>query len=350
MNIIEGENKVKKINLLFSIIISLGIFINLQAGEVTKVGTTAASFLKIGIGPRANAMGQAFAASAEGPAALYWNPSGIASATSYEVMFTYTELFVDTRQQFLGAVIPAGDLGVFGAFVSSVSVGEMEVTNEDYPNGFGMTFSANMLSIGLSYAKPITDKFAVGANVKFVYEGIANSSASGLAFDIGTSFITPFYDVKLSSCISNYGTKMQMDGDELIRQYDPTPNTGGDIDNVNMKLETEQFELPLRLQIGLSKNFQIAEDYNFLIAADAVVPNDNSQYMNVGAELSLFDNLIALRGGYKGLFLDESQEGLTLGFGINYEFIKDMNISLDYSYQKMEYLDNIQSFGVNISF
>ena len=52
---------------------------------------------------------------------------------------------------------------------------------------------------------------------------------------------------------------MQMDGDELVRQYDPTPNTGGDIDNVNMKLETEQFELPLRLQIGLSKNFQIAE-------------------------------------------------------------------------------------------
>ena len=45
--------------------------------STSKSGTTAAQFLKIGIGPRAIAMGSAFTATANDLTAIYWNPAGL---------------------------------------------------------------------------------------------------------------------------------------------------------------------------------------------------------------------------------------------------------------------------------
>jgi hypothetical protein len=92
------------------------------------------------------------------------------------------------------------------------------------------------------------------------------------------------------------------------------------------------------------------DDQILLLAVDANYPNDNNQWVNVGGELSLFNELIELRGGYKALFLEDSQEGLTLGFGINYEGFGFVDLSLDYAYQQFEYLDNIHSFGIILGF
>ena len=50
---------------------------NLYAQEPIKTGTTAASFLELGVGSRAVAMGEAYVAIAEGPTAGYWNPAGL---------------------------------------------------------------------------------------------------------------------------------------------------------------------------------------------------------------------------------------------------------------------------------
>ena len=48
---------------------------NAQVGSsLNKTGTTAAQFLKIGVGPRAIGMGGAYTASADDINAMYWNP------------------------------------------------------------------------------------------------------------------------------------------------------------------------------------------------------------------------------------------------------------------------------------
>ena len=44
--------------------------------QVTKVGTTAAKFLSVGVSARANAMGGAFTSVVNDASALYWNPAG----------------------------------------------------------------------------------------------------------------------------------------------------------------------------------------------------------------------------------------------------------------------------------
>lgn len=318
--------------------------------EVTKTGTTAAKFLSIGIGPRAISMGSAFSSIANDASAMYWNPAGTATLTQSELMVTYTKLFADINVEYLGLAIPAGELGSFGLSVTAVPYGEMEVTDEYNPEGTGEYFSAASYAVGLNYARSITENFIVGLNIKYIREDIRNSSASGVAFDIGTIFTTPFYGVKFASSITNYGTKMQMAGEDLLVRHDPDRQRAGNNETVNANYETDEFDLPLRLQIGLSKDFQFLNNQRLTVAVDAGHPNDNRQYVNVGGELALFDNMIFFRGGYKSLFQLDSQEGLTLGFGLNYGGLGALGVSLDYAYQNFEKLGDTHSFGVMLKF
>ncbi len=319
--------------------------------QVTKTGTTAAKFLSIGIGPKANAMGGAFTSIANDASSLYWNPAGAATITKYEAMFSYTSLYKDLgiNLNYVALVVPAGEIGNFGVSVTALDYGEMYITTEYYPDGTGEKFSASSYAFGLCYARNITESFAAGITVKYITEGIFNSTADGVAFDIGTIFATPFFGINFSTIITNYGSKMQMSGEDILIRHDADPTRNGNNETVDAYYKTDRFELPLRLQIGISKTFQFLRDEKFTIAVDATHPNDNSEYLNFGGELSFLDNLISLRGGYKGVFLKDNQEGLTLGAGLNYA-LGVFEVGFDYSYQYYKYLSYAHSFGVNLKF
>lgn len=321
-----------------------------NAQSLSKTGTTAAKFLSVGVGPRANGMGGAFSAVSNDVSALYWNPAGIAGLNRYETIFTYTKMFADINLNYFAIAMPFDDFGTIGVSVTALDYGEMEITTELDPEGIGTTFSAGSYAFGLSYARYITKDFAVGATFKYIRESIMNSSADGFAFDIGTVFLTPFWGIKFASSITNFGTKMQMTGDDLLVRYDQDPTTSGNNETVDAHLATDQFELPLKLQIGISREFKFLENQSLLLAIDANYPNDNKQWVNIGGELKLFSNLIYLRAGYKTLFLEESQEGLTLGFGLNYEGLGVLGLSVDYAYQQYKYLGNNHSFGIILRF
>ena len=332
--------------ILFSTLLQCTAF-----SQVTKTGTTAAKFLSIGIGARANAMGGAFTSVANDASSLYWNPAGAAELNDFEAMSTYTSLYkdLDINLNYVAVILPAGEVGNFGASITTLDFGEMDVTTELYPEGTGERFSASSYAFALSYARNITSDFAAGITVKYILEDIFNSSANGFAFDVGTVFKTPFFGIKFSSIISNYGSKLQMTGEDLLIRYDADPNNHGNNETVDAYYKTERFELPLKLQIGISKDIQFLNEQRLTLSVDATHPNDNSEYLNIGGELSFLNNLVSLRGGYKGLFLEDNQEGLTLGAGLFY-VLGVFAVGFDYSYQDFESLSYIHSFGVSLKF
>jgi len=320
------------------------------AQDITKTGTTAAKFLSLGIGPRANAMGGAYTAVANDASSIYWNPAGVASATQFQALFTYTTLFAGINLDYFGIVLPSGDAGNFALNVTAVNYGDIGVTTESQPDGTGETFTPASYEFGLSYGRNVTQDFAVGATAKVITENIYHSNATGLAFDVGTIFTTPFYGVRFASSISNFGTKMQMSGNDLLIRYNVDPQRAGSNNTTDANIATDQFDLPLRLQIGISRDFMFLDNQRLTLAIDGVVPNDNNEWMDVGGELALFDNMFFLRGGYKTLFLKNSQEGLTLGVGVKYQRPGYLDIGIDFSYQQFKYLGNVNSFGVILNF
>jgi hypothetical protein len=333
---------------IFTLLFLTGSMVS--AGVVTKTGTTAAKFLSIGIGPRAIAMGGAFTSVVDDATAMYWNPAGIALINKYQVVFTQSNWIADVNVNYVGVTIPAGNVGSFGVNITALTMDDMEITTEQNPEGTGGRFSAGDYAFGLSFARMLYQDFMLGVNLKYVRQDISKSSASSFAVDIGTIFTTPFWGVKFATSITNFGTKLQMTGADLIVQHDPLPNVAGNNDKIDATYSTESFDLPLRLQIGISKDLLFAEGQRFTVAVDAAHPNDNTEFVNVGGELALFDELVFLRGGYKTLFIQDAEETWAVGAGFNYTSIDFMDIEIDYSYQNFIHLGDVHTFGFFLTF
>lgn len=331
-----------------SFIILAAIFTGTAATQqVTKVGTTAAKFLSIPVGARALGMGGAFVAVANDVTAMYWNPAGIARLYQSEALFSHAAWLAGIDFNYAGVVIPVDESGTFGVNFTSLSMEEMERTTEEQPEGTGQFFSAGSFAVGVSYARNLTEWFSIGANIKYINEHIWNSSAKGFGIDLGTLFTTPFSGIKFGAGIANFGEKLKISGDDLLVQKDLSPIKGNNT-SVNAQLSTEEFDLPLILRIGIAYEPLSTEEQQLTFVVDAAHPNDNSESISLGGEYSLFQKILSVRAGYKGLGERDREEKFTLGGGIRYAFEGNLTVKVDYAYQKFGRLDNIHKFAFGI--
>jgi long-subunit fatty acid transport protein len=338
----SGERRMKKLIIIY--LVSFGCLF-----AQSKVGSTAAPFLNVAIGARPIAMGGAFSATANDVSALYWNPAGIARIPGNEALFSYSNWFADINYNWSGAALNLGGMGTIGLSVTYLDYGEMEVTTLSEQDGTGQMFDATDLAMALSYAYNLTDKFSVGGSVKYIQQRIWNSSASSIAFDLGVLYYSDIMGIRIGSSISNFGDAMSLSGKDLLVQHDINEQIEGNNDEILANLKTDEFPLPLLFRIGLAADIIDMEDHLFTVAVDALHPNDNDESLNVGVEYLLYE-MIALRGGYKSLFLDNAEEGLTLGVGLRYTFAPGLRLFVDYAYQEFGILDNTQHFALGISF
>jgi hypothetical protein len=314
----------------------------------TKVGSTAAPFLNIGVGARAIGMGGAFIATANDVTSLYWNPAGSSRMETSGAMFTHVSWFAGIKYNWAGAMLNTG-MGTVGLNIGYLDYGDLEVTTLREPEGTGEMFTPSDLFLALTYAYNLTDRFSIGANVKYVSQKIWNSTASGLAFDIGVLFLSDIYGLRMAATITNLGTDMKLDGKDLYVQHDINSQIYGNNDQILAKLNTDSYPLPLTFRIGLAIDPLNIEDHKFTVAVDALHPSDNSESVNAGIEYTLF-NTLSLRAGYKSLFLDNTEEGLTLGFGLMYDFTPTLGVTVDYAYQDFGILKDAQQFAFGIRF
>ncbi|MBU0474332.1 MAG: PorV/PorQ family protein [Bacteroidetes bacterium] len=337
-------------NILVQIVL-LGFLQISYAGGITKVGTSAAPFLRIPVGARATGMGSAFVSMINDPSALYWNPSALASINSNALMVDHSPWLPGISFDYFGLVLPLSDLGTIGISATVLQTDEMEVTTPTSPMGTGETFTASSISLGISYSKYLTEQFSIGGTFKYIRETIFNSSATGIAFDIGTIYTTPLAGIRLGASISNFGTKMQISGEDLNVRVDIAPGQEGNNQSIVGKLNTDEFDLPLLMRIGISGELLNTNNLRWTIAVDGVNPNDNSQSVNIGTELGFLNELVRIRAGYTELFLEDSEANLTFGVSLNeIKVISNILISVEYAYQNFVHLGNSNRFSVMIKY
>lgn len=317
--------------------------------NVSKRGSTAASFLEIGVGARALAMGGAYTALSDDPSAIYWNVAGIAKYNRTGFFFNHSEWIADTNFDYLAGVVALGGMGTLGMSVTSLSMDEMAVTTVDYPEGTGQMFDAGDYAFSIAYAMQLTDRFAIGFNPKVIHHYIWEMSATGFAIDVGVHYDTPFNNVILGFSMTNFGSKMKMNGDNARVLHDYEEDSTGNNDRVTAMLETGEWSLPLNFKIGLLYKALETNMHKAYVTMDAQHPNNDYESVNVGVEY-VFNKRLALRGGYKTLFLEDSEESYTLGFGINYPIMGNMMIHFDFAYADFGLLENVQKYSFTIDF
>ena len=345
----------KKVKINIALIVSsllVCIFSQSVIAEgITKVGTSAATFLRIPVGARATGMGSAFVSMLDDPTALYWNPSVISSLSSNALVIDHSLWMPGIYFDYAGLVIPVEALGVFGISVTILHTDDMEVTTIEEPMGTGESFNASSFAIGFSYARYLTDKFSIGGTFKYIQETIYNSAATGIAFDIGTIYETPFAGIRLGASISNFGTKMNITGEDLNVRVDIAPGQEGNNQSIVGKLNTDEFDLPLIMRVGISGEVLNNDNFRWTLSVDGINPNDNSQSMNLGSEIGLLDEKLRLRAGYRSIFLAESEVDLTLGVSLNkINVFSDVLVSFGYAYQNYVHLGESNRFTLEIIF
>jgi hypothetical protein len=309
-----------------------------------NLGASGAQFLQIPVGARAEAMGGAVIGLSDDASSVFWNPAGIAKIENFQAFFSYMNWFNMFDLNAASIVYNAGDAGSFAASMVVFTTGKMEITTETQPNGTGRFFDAGDLALGISYARHLTDRFNVGATVKYVHQRIWNETSSGVAFDIGTQYLLDFQNLTIAMSMTNFGSDLKFDGPDLDFTYRKDDNfpisrlTPG-------RLITDEYPLPLNFQVGLGFDVFRTDFVKIRGAVDVTHPNDNRERAQFGTEFSFFDRLF-LRGGYK---LNYDDQLFALGAGVNLLW-SGTAVSFDYAYSIFDILPDVHRISLGLSF
>lgn len=345
----------------FAMLLLIPIGNSVWAQKPYRVGTTAANFLEIGFGAAGGAMGDAYVSTANDLSSIYWNPAGLAYMTQNEAQFSYQPWIADINTAFVGAGFVMPRLGTFALGIYSINYGSMPVTTLAMQEGTGETFQANDYAISFSYSRKLAQWFAFGGSAKYVSSQIWNTGASAFAIDLGAIVSTYFFSptanredgLRIAMSISNYGTKLKYDGMDLLHPIDILPYEEGNYRDVRGKFELDAWELPLIFRFGTSLTPLVMNQHRLTLALDALHPNNNSESVNLGAEYQFNVPTMGsffLRGGYKALFVEDSEFGATFGGGFVMRMLNNVAVKLDYAYRGVGILGKTHSYTFGIMF
>jgi len=322
--------------------------------KFSKVGTTSAQFLKIGVG-RATGMGDAFSAVADDASASYFNPAGLAQLSKRELFVHHINWIADVNHDYVSISLPT-KYGNLAFSVTALTMSDMQRLTIDDPSTIireddstGTSFGAMDVAIAVSYARHITDKLSFGATVKGISQSIWNMSATGLGLDLGLLYHTGFKSLRLAACLTNFGTSLAFSGLGLEYQ-DTTFQT-----KPRATYNTTSTPLPTTFRFGIAYNLIDIPGNVLTFACDVIHPNDINETVNLGIEYA-FQKMFFLRTGYTlnsdFKYAKEIQysTGLSAGAGFMTDLTPGVNLRLDYCYRNMGWLKSSHRLGLIVGF
>lgn len=344
---LEQINPGRCICLVFSLVLGV-LFGNQTLLAQSKTGTTIGQFLLIEPSARYAGMGNAAVAADDEITAAYYNPGAIGRIQKYGVQVTYSPWLADISYNYVGAMVRMGNLGNLSLNVTSLNSGEIDVRTVELPLGTGERYAVSDIALGLGFGRQITDRFSMGFQLGYIQETIWHSSLATFAMSVGTLYDLTLHGLRLGASISNFGLPARYSGRDLRIKYDNDGSIYGDNSSLPGEIYTEKYPLPVLFRVGLTWPLRFSEKNELQLAVNAFHPSDNTESLSFGAEWLLLKSL-ALRAGYQNLFLKDSEVGLTLGAGFEFEFNGNL-FNFDYGWADHGRLESSQRFTLGFMF
>lgn len=314
-----------------------------------RVAMTGWQFLKIPADARQVSMGGVGASIGRATAnATLYNPAELVEIDRFSLAVNVVDWFADVTPQAAAFAYNTGRFGVVGVSVFNLDYGDMprtEFLTIDDPaaptgqrnavsrdQGLDLgTFGAGDLAVGVSYARSVTDRLSVGANIRYLHSYIDDLDMSNYSFDIGTFYYTGFRTLRLSLVASNFGP------DVKLVKY-----------NEEIQREPDEIKMPTQIRMGTAIDLIEGGDTSshlLTFAVEAMHPSDGPNKLNLGLEYS-FMEVIQLRGGYR---FNYDEQGLTLGAGLGLS-LGGTSLAINYAFADFGNLDYIQMFSLGVGF
>jgi len=240
-----------------------------KAGDPGRAGQAGASELLIDPWAGSSGFADANTANVQGIEAQFLNVAGTAQLTHTEVILASTDYMVGSGIHIseAGFCQPVGE-GAIGFSIMSMSLGTINMTTYDYPDGGIGYFTPQLINIGASYARHFSDYIFGGVNIKLIDEAISNVHAFGAAIDAGIQYVAgPDKNIHFGIALKNVGPAMSYAGDGLTFQTQSNTNPLAPPNTTNPNAYTQSaqqgsqaFELPSLVSIGAAYDFYLAKD------------------------------------------------------------------------------------------
>jgi hypothetical protein len=290
-----------------------------QGFDFERSGSAGFQFLKIGLGARESALGEAAAALTHDATAVFWNVGALPLAEGRQASFSHNEWLVGSSLDALVLSTPLGAYSV-GLSVARFGIEAFEETTVLEPDGTGRMVEAGDFMVGLAGARRFTDRLTIGAQAKYVRETLDDEAFSNVLFDVGALYYTGFRDLRLGFTLQHFGPDVQG-----LRQ---------------------DFRTPLLFRVALADELFDVSNVRVQTAVELVHPTDNEEWVQGGIEATLLD-VLAVRGGYR-LGVDEGS--WSVGAGVAPPRVGGIGLSADYAYIPFgDLLGDTHRFTVTIS-
>jgi hypothetical protein len=317
-----------------------------QSNAQEKRAQTSFKFISTPLAAKAAGMSDAVYSIEGGSESIFANPATMSRQNTFaNITGGQVQFIADINYHYVAASFaPANGLyGVFGFHVLSVDYGDLQETiRTDNDRGYidiG-TFSPVSFSLGMSYARAISNQFSIGGTVKYLGMDLGTGTtdiASGgalvrekfkanvLAYDFGVHYKTGWKSLELGFAFKNLSQEV--------------------------KFDTENSEIPLTFRMGISMDLidltSIDKEYNsLLISLNANRPRDFDEQIILGADYT-FMKRFSLRAGY---LLPAEEQGISLGLGLNQPIKNGIGIKVDYSYTNFGIFSGVNRLTVQFSF
>ncbi len=270
--------------LILSAIAMIGLCLQSSAGQDT---TDAASFLKIGVGARAVALGGAFVAVADDASAGYWNPAGLTQLSGPVLSVADRVPDLDTDHASVVLASPVWKLGFLGLNTIYYSSGDVIMYDEHGANtGILMDREAAII---LSYAYNL-NQLSLGVNGVYIYQDMADDNMSTTSDGMGAD-ISVLYKIYENLAV----------GAIFHSKYKVTSNTDDEI----------SAESPFNIRAGVHYRADMSGGNSISFMVDFDQSHSYPLKLHLGTELVLYD-FFALRAGLDDMYLE------TRGANIDY--------------------------------
>lgn len=193
----------KRIGLVIISILLLSGLLNAQSG-----GGSTYAFLRLPVSARASALGgEAIGLWDNDGGLVLQSPSLMNSSMDRQVSLAYITYYADISYGSIGYIHDFGNVGTMAIGLSGINYGKFDAADET-----GLitgSFRASEYFANVSWARPISERFQLGASFKPVYSALESYVSYGFALDMGTTYHSKDSTLSATFMFRNAGTQVK---------------------------------------------------------------------------------------------------------------------------------------------
>ena len=292
-----------------------------------RTGTSAFTFLQIGVSPRGIAMSDAFSSTSDDASTLFYNPARAVLHHRNQTMVSHGLWFAGLQHHYSAFIYKLSENNAVGVSINSLYSDKMVKRTEFLPEGTGESFSFNDFAFGLTYSKKLSQQFSFGITTRYVSENLAEYKMNNILFDVGISYDLGNEKSQFAITYTNIGSSSKPKG---------TSNSSTQ--------NFEEFLPPSLFAISIASEILSEEDYNVKSVIQLNHPNDNSEHFAIGTEFE-WQKIFYLRTGFRINYEEQDLPSFGVGLLIPYD---DFLGKLDYGVASYNELGLTHRISLNV--